>query len=165
VRLGPSVPLKGKRATGSDGGSLGTRGTALVAGNVRGRVVGRADEAVVLVVSAPRDTGGGAADHATGVALVLGAINVDADDAAVSVSQGGERAHKGSLLHDRHVVGLVGGNFWFSLENAAVAGVGRMNELISPGYQERVAMVLDQKEGYCAAEMKIDRSWRERSAG
>ena len=75
-----------------------------MAGNVGGGVAVRADEAVVLVGSAPSDTVRLArADHGRGEALVLSAINVDADDTAVSVSRSGERTQKGDLLENRHV--------------------------------------------------------------
>jgi hypothetical protein len=80
-----------------------------VASNVRGREGVRANETVVLVGSAPgdtlRDTG---ANHGAGEAFVLLAIDLDADNAAVSISRSGEGAQEGGGLEERHVVCFVG---------------------------------------------------------
>lgn len=112
-----------------------------MAGNVRGRVALRADEAVVLVGSAPSDTVRLAgADHGAGEALVLGTININADDTAVSVSRSGKGAQKGDFLEERHVDCFVG--WWLMFfEKMLVAStevcVLCVNEwMISPGYQE-----------------------------
>lgn len=76
----------------------------LVAGNVAAGVGVRSDEAIVAVLSAPGDNVAGArVGHGAGEALVLGAVNIDADDTAVSVGGGGERAQKGGFLHERHI--------------------------------------------------------------
>lgn len=76
----------------------------LVAGNVGGRVAVRANEAVVLVGSAPgnairlaRGSLGG------GEALVLGTVNLDGDDTAVGVGRSGKGAQKGGGLDEGHV--------------------------------------------------------------
>lgn len=80
-----------------------------MAGNVGGRVAVRANEAVVLVGSAPSDAVRLArADHGAGEALVLGSVDIDADDTAVSVSRSGKGTQKGGLLEERHVDSFVG---------------------------------------------------------
>ena len=76
----------------------------LVAGNVGGGVAVGANEAVVLVGSAP----GNAIRLARGSlgrgeALVLGAVNLDGDDTAVGVGRSGKGAQKGGGLHEGHV--------------------------------------------------------------
>ena len=75
-----------------------------MAGNVGGGVAVRANEAVVLVGSAPGNAIRLArSDHGGGETLVLGAINLDGDDTAVSVGRSGKGAHKGDGLHEGHV--------------------------------------------------------------
>jgi len=78
--------------------------TYLVASNVGSAEGCRLNEAVVAVLSAPGDDVVSArVGHGAGEALVLSAVNVDADDTAVSVGGGGEGAQKGGFLHERHV--------------------------------------------------------------
>jgi hypothetical protein len=122
VRLGPGVPLKLDLTTSGDSGDLGARLAGLwylvsrlhdsrprceaylVASDVRATVRLRSNEAVVAVLCAPGDDFRGArVSHGAGEALVLLAININADDTAVSVGVGGEGAQKGGFLHERHV--------------------------------------------------------------
>jgi hypothetical protein len=80
-----------------------------VAGDVRGRVAVRANEAVVLVGSAPGNALRLArADHGRGETLVLSAIDFDADNTAVGVGRSGKGAQKGGGLEERHVDCCVG---------------------------------------------------------
>ena len=75
-----------------------------MAGNVGGGVAVRANEAVVLVGSAPGNAIRLArANHGGGEALVLGAVNLDGDDTAVGVGRSGKGAQKGGGLHEGHV--------------------------------------------------------------
>jgi hypothetical protein len=80
-----------------------------VASNVGATVRLGSNEAVVAVLSAPGDDVRGArVGHGAGEALVLSAVNIDADNAAVSVGGGGEGGQKGGFLHEgRHVCLLI----------------------------------------------------------
>jgi hypothetical protein len=79
-----------------------------VASNVGAAVALRSNESVVTVLSAPGDDVVGArVGHGAGEARVLLAVNIDADNTAVSVGGGGERAQKGGFLHERHVCWLI----------------------------------------------------------
>lgn len=76
----------------------------LVAGNVGGGVAVRANEAIVLVGSAPGDAVRLARGNLSGgEALVLGAVNLDGDDTAVGVGRSGKGAQEGGGLHEGHV--------------------------------------------------------------
>lgn len=131
----------------------------LVASNVGGAVGLRANEAVVLVVSGPGDDAAGVTggDHGAGEALVLGAVNINADDAAVSVGRSGEGAHKGDGLHDRHFwLICFGDREGFLFEWMRLAVVQCCNERVDDitRISSKECEWYEDREGGCTAELE-----------
>ena len=153
VRLGPGVgaPLELNLATGGDRGGDLAGSTIVVADDIAGGVGGGVHETVVAVLRAPGDDVRGA----VGVEVVVDETGVlfaanygNAGDTAMGVGRSGKRAQKGSGLEEGHCIGLVAGT---EIERGVRRGFEkcwmclRKGKAVSPGYCERVTMVLDRE--------------------